>query len=284
MRAGKSLDPCFELPSTVDENDEDEQEGDSIEPAEGVIMLEQYELTFSDKDRKQFENDSHEKLNLETQYQAQSILAYLPAFEVPAVDIIVDGDPFDLMVISPPDSRPLSPMDDCDEDNNSVDDWMEGDAVIDSRLDVQTFNWSRPGTVSPVCAAPNALIGLLTTQIVKLMCGTCQAMESIEVSTPLNSASTAFFQYTCSACSNVQLFHLEPRLPSAPLMEGIECDRASSPRMNLTSLNSEIDDDRSDDECIVDMPANRPRDVSESWCASQSSKRFSASLCGKKLL
>lgn len=132
------------------------------------------------------------------------------------------------------DSRPISPM---DEDENSLDGWMEEDVEIrDLDLDMnsfKSFDWmeqmqeeqehiqqiqqkslhhqqqiqfqhhhnqqqqQQPQIQSPVI--------LSHSSVIVMMCGNCTSTESIEVC----PSPSQVYQYTCSNCRVVQMFNLQ---------------------------------------------------------------------------
>jgi len=191
------------------------------------------------------------------------------------------------------DSRPISPM---DEDENSLDGWMDEDVQLrDLDLDVnsfKSFDWMEQMQQSQI-KQNNDLqqqthmqqqqqqqqqqmrtpVLLSQSFVVLMMCGNCTSTESIEVC----PSPSQVYQYTCSNCRVVQTFNISNN-SATPHGQKL----LSSPPPSL-SMDMELST-TNDGDVIVDMPRIPINEDYNNHIPQKNKSKYSVSLCGKKLI
>ena len=194
---------------------------------------------------------------------------------------IVDAEPMDIMVISAPPSRPLSPMD--EDDTNSLEEWMAEELTpVDVKLDLVTFDWISNKEKDSLVNYPD----FVKSQIVDINCQMCKALEVIEINLPKDSNDcTSVFQYACSSCKTTQYFQIEDSNKNddgANIICKPYLDPNVSPKSLSKTLNSGFDQSYSGFVDVSNKLISRdPKSLKHDCCTS---KKFSASLCGKKII
>lgn len=191
------------------------------------------------------------------------------------------------------DSRPLSPM---DEDENSLDGWMDENMEIrDLDLDVnsfKSFDWMEQMQQEQmeqkyhhqqqiqVQQQPQqqmqAPVILSQSSVIVMMCGNCTSTESIEVC----PSPSQVYQYTCSNCRVVQTFSMQNN-SAASMGQYQKTERmGTSPPPSSLSMDMEFNS-MDDGDIIVDMPRIP---INEHHIRQKNKIKYSVSLCGKKLI
>merc|ERR1719231_2166066 len=331
MRSGKSIDPNVDYSSYYLSTDEEEESDDASQSQNQKIVIEI---------NKKNEYPSYpEPLKAYYPSQNQIPLADVSALigvnnDVVPIDIsfssssmtavpLVKAESFNSDTSSIPqvDSRPISPM---DEDENSLDGWMEEDVEIrDLDLDMnsfKSFDWmeqmqeeqehiqqiqqkslhhqqqiqfqhhhnqqqQQPQIQSPVI--------LSHSSVIVMMCGNCTSTESIEVC----PSPSQVYQYTCSNCRVVQMFNLQncnnnnhdnnnvTAMMSSTGMQQQRNDVMISPPPPFSlSMDMKVNTFDDANDVVVDMP-RVPVDESHDYHRQQKMKsKYHVSLCGKNFI
>ena len=145
-----------------------------------------------------------------------------------------------------------------------------------------TFDWISNKEKDSLVNYPD----FVKSQIVDINCQMCKALEVIEINLPKDSNDcTSVFQYACSSCKTTQYFQIEDSNKNddgAIIICKPYLDPNLSPKSLSKTLNSGFDQSYSGFVDVSNKLISRdPKSLKHDCCRS---KKFSASLCGKKII